>query len=246
MARLRLKLGCWDYDRTRALMDGTVQPEGGVEITHVNLFPSETFERMISNREFEVSEMGLTFYLGTLGLEAPPFIAIPIFPVRLFVHSTVSVNASSGIESPKDLIGKKVGELFFYGHDTGTWIKGILSDEYGVRADSVTYYVGGIDQPSAKWDWVPLAPPANVSVHQLGAGQTLDAMLEAGEIAALYSAITPPSLLKQSANVRYLFEDPEAAGRDYFKRTGIFPIYAYSRNSARRLRAQSLAGALPL
>lgn len=224
MAGLKLTVGFWDYDRTRALMDGSVRPEGVAQIRHVNLFPSETFQRMIGRHEFEVSEMGLTFYLGTMAQENPPFIAIPVFPVRLFVHSAISVNVSSGIESPKDLIGKKVGELFFYGHDTGTWIKGILSDEYGVRADSVTYYVGGIDTYSPKWDWVPLAPPANVSVHQLGHGQTLDAMLQSSEIAALYSAISPPSLLRQSSKVRYLFADPEAAGRDYFKRTGIFPI----------------------
>jgi 4,5-dihydroxyphthalate decarboxylase len=55
-------------------------------------------------------------------------------------------------------------------------------------------------------------------------GQTLDAMLCTGAIAALYSAISPPSLVTQSSDVRYLFADPEAAGRDYFERTGIFPI----------------------
>jgi 4,5-dihydroxyphthalate decarboxylase len=222
MAGLKLTAGFWDYDRTRALMDGSVVPEGVAEIKHVNLFPSATFQRMISRNEFEFSEMGLTFYLGTIQRDNP-FIAIPVFPVRLFVHSAISVNANSGIASPEDLVGRKIGELFFFGHDTGTWIKGILSDEYGVRADSVSYYVGGIDSYSPKWDWVPLSPSKNIAVHQLGQGQTLDAMLRTGEIAALYSAISPPSLIAQS-NVRYLFADPEAAGRDYFKRTGIFPI----------------------
>lgn len=222
MAGLKLTAGLWDYDRTRPLMDGTLRPDGVAEIRHVNLFPSDTFQRMIGRNEFDFSEMGLTFYLGTIQRDNP-FIAIPVFPVRLFVHSAISVNANSGIASPRDLIGRKIGELFFFGHDTGTWIKGIMSDEYGVRVDSVSYYVGGIDSYGPKWDWVPLSPPKNIAVLQLGHGQTLDAMLQAGEISALYSAISPPSLIARS-NVRYLFPDPEAAGRDYFERTRIFPI----------------------
>jgi 4,5-dihydroxyphthalate decarboxylase len=222
MADLKLTLACWNYDRTRALMDGSVRPQG-IELTYLDLFVAETFQRMVRDREFHVSEMALTLYVGTLGLEDPPFVAIPIFPLRFFRHSAVFVNTASGIQSPSDLVGKRVGELFIYGHDAGIWSKGILSDDYGVPADSVTYYVGGLDRP-ARWDWVPFSPPANVRVHQLGPDQTLDSMLEAGEIDALYSAIVPPSLLKRTGQVRHLFEDYEAVERDYYRRTGIFPI----------------------
>ncbi len=223
MANLKLTLACWNYDRTRALMDGSVRPEG-IELTYLNLFVADIFQRMVRNKEFEVSELGLTFYIGTLGLEEPPFIAIPVFPLRFFRHSAVFVNTASGIESPKDLIGKKVGELFLYGHDAGIWAKGILSDEYGVPTNSYPYYVGGLDRPVPKWDWLPFQPPSNVRVQQLGPNQTLDGMLEAGEIDALYSAIVPPSLLKGSKNVRRLFENYEAVEREYFRKTGIFPI----------------------
>jgi 4,5-dihydroxyphthalate decarboxylase len=222
MADLELTLACWDYDRTRALMDGSIRPKG-IELTYWNLFVAETFERMVRDKEFEVSELGLTFYIGTLGLDDPPFIALPVFPLRFFRHSAIFVNTASGIESPKDLIGKRVGELFTYGHDAGIWAKGILSDDYGVPADSVTYYVGGLDRP-ARWDWLPWDPPPNVKIQQLGPMQTLDAMLEGGEIDALYSAIVPPALIRGSPRVRRLFEDYEAVERDYFRRTGIFPI----------------------
>ncbi len=223
MANLKLTLACWNYDRTRGLMDGSVRPEG-IELTYLNLFVAEIFQRMVRDKEFEVSELGLTFYVGTLGLEDPPFIAIPVFPLRFFRHSAVFVNTASDIESPKDLIGKRVGELFCYGHDAGIWAKGILSDEYGVSTNSYTYYVGGLDRPVPKWDWLPFQPPSNVRVHQLGPNQTLDSMLEAGEIDALYSAIVPPSLLKGSKNIRRVFENYEAVEREYFRKTGIFPI----------------------
>ena len=83
MADLKLTLACWNYDRTRALMDGSVRPQG-IELTYLNLFVAEAFQRMMRDHEFEVSELGLTFYIGSLDLEDPPFVAIPVFPLRFF------------------------------------------------------------------------------------------------------------------------------------------------------------------
>ncbi len=223
MAKLKLKLACGNYDRTRALMDGSLQPEG-IDLEYILSFPADTFPRMIRDRAFEVSELGLTFYLGTLAQPDPPFVAIPVYPIRFFVQSSIFVNAASGIKEPRDLIGKRLGELFIYGHDAGTWAKGILSDEYGVPARGVSYQVGALDRPAPRWDWVPFEPPPDVQVRQIGPDQTLDGMLESGEIDALYSAMVPPSMTAGSKRIRHLFDDPEAAGRDYFKRTGIFPI----------------------
>ena len=220
---LPINLACWNYDRTRALMDGTVRAEG-IDLTYNDLFVADTFQRMVKDREFDASELGLTFYLASLDLPEPPFIALPVFPLRFFRHAAIFVNTKSGIRTPQDLVGRRVGELFTYGHDAGIWAKGILSDDYGVGADSYSYHVGGIDRFVPAWDWFPAKPPAHVSVQQLGPGQSLDAMLEAGEIDALFSAIMPPSLLRGSPNVRRLFEDYPAVERDYFRRTGIFPI----------------------
>lgn len=223
MANLELTFSCWSYDRTRALMDGTVKPEG-IDLTYLPTFPAETFQRALHNKEFDACELGLTFYLATLHSPDPPFVAIPVYPVRLFTHSAIYVNTDSGIHEPKDLIGKKMGELFIYGHDAGTWSKGILADEYGVPTNSYNYYLGGVDRTVPPWDWFPLKPPADVNVQHIGAGRTLDQMLETGEIDALYSALVPPSYLKRSPHVRRLFEDAESVERAWFRKTGIFPI----------------------
>jgi 4,5-dihydroxyphthalate decarboxylase len=224
MANLKITLACWDYDRTRALRDGSIRPEG-VDLTYRTMFVAEIFERMVRNKEFEVSELGFTFYLRSLELENPPFIAIPVFPLRFFRHAAIFVNTESGISTPRDLVGKNVGELLCYGHDAGIWSKGVLSDDYAVSTDSYSYYVGPIDErPLPKWDWLPFDAPPSVRLYHLRPGQNLDAMLVSGEIAALYSAIVPPSLLNGSPKVKRLFDNYEAVERDYFRRTSIFPI----------------------
>jgi 4,5-dihydroxyphthalate decarboxylase len=222
MADLDLTLACWNYDRTAALADGSVQPEG-IRLRCLNVFPAETFLRMVKFKEFDVSELGFKFYVSSLSMKEPPFIAIPVFPLRIFRHSAIFINTGSGIQDPKDLIGKKVGEPFAYGHDAAIWARGILSDEYGVPATSATYHVGAVDQGTRR-DFAPFPPSADIKVEQLRPDQTLDAMLDTGEIDALYSAIAPPSFLKGSKTVRRLFPNYEEVERAYFRKTGIFPI----------------------
>jgi 4,5-dihydroxyphthalate decarboxylase len=222
MADLELTLACWDYDITRPLRDGTVRPEG-VNLTYLSVFPAENFQRNLQFNEFDVAEMGLKFYVSTLGLENPPYIAIPVFPVRLFRHSAIYVHCASGIRTPRDLIGKKVGEPFAYGHDGAIWPRGILSDEYGVPVNSVTYYVGAVDK-TLRRDFAPFLPHNGIRVEQIRPDQTLDAMLESGEIDAFYSGIVPPSLLRGSTKIGRLFEDYRSVERAYFTKTGIFPI----------------------
>ena len=224
MADLKLTLACWTYDRTRALFDGSVKPEG-IELSLRGAQQvGEIMNRMMHTREYDASELGITYYLRSLDLADRPFVAIPVFPNRIFRHSAIFVNRAAGITGPRDLIGKRVGEMHRYGHDAGIWAKGALADEYGVAADSYAYCVGGLDRPTPAEDWAPFPAPAHIEIHKIGPGQTLDAMLEAGEIDALYSAWVPPSYVKGSPKVGRLFEDHAYVERDYWRRTGIFPI----------------------
>lgn len=106
-----LKIGCYHYDHTRALFDGTVKIDG-IDATFESApIVSEIFERMIRQRAFDVSELGLTYYLRTLDTEDSPFIALPVFPNRNFRHSAIFINTSSGIKTPQDLAGKTIGEF---------------------------------------------------------------------------------------------------------------------------------------
>jgi 4,5-dihydroxyphthalate decarboxylase len=219
--KLQLTLACWDYDRTRPLMDGRVQVDGA-DLTYLNLPVEETFFRMLRNAEFDASEMSLSSYVVSLFEDHPRFIAIPIFPSRFFRHSCVYVNAASGIREPKDLIGKKVGTPE-YQMTAPVWIRGILSDEYKVPVASVTYYTGG-EEEAGRGEKLPLSLPPAIRIMPIGPTQTLSKMLETGEIDALHTARAPSSFTSGSGNVRRLFPDYAEVERAYYQKTKIFPI----------------------
>ena len=219
MSKLRLSLGCWNYDRTRSLLEGRIEPDG-IDLNYLNMPVEETFFRMLRNREFDVAEMSLSSYTVSLFKDSP-FIAIPVFPSRFFRHSCIYVNKNSGIREPKDLIGKRVGNPE-YQMTAPVWIRGVLQDEYDVPVDSVTYFTGGEEEPNRS-EKLALDLPHNIRVERIGPTQTLSAMLASGEIDALYTARMPSSF-HGSANVRRLFEDFVPVEQDYFRRTKIFPI----------------------
>lgn len=218
---LRLSLGCWDYDRTRALMDGSVAPEG-IDLTYLNMPVEETFFRMLRHREFDVSEMSLSSYVVSCFTDERPFVAIPVFPSRFFRHSSIYVNADAGIDEPKDLVGRKVG-CPEYQMTAPVWIRGILSDEYGVRVEDVSYFTGGEESPNRS-EKIPLSLPESIRVKRIGPDQTLAAMLRDGKIDALYTARKPSTYDGPRGRVQRLFEDFVEIERAYFRRTGIFPI----------------------
>jgi hypothetical protein len=220
----KLDIAFWDYDRTRALSDGTVEIDGVEAAFHSARIVTEIFEGMVAKRAFDVSELGLTYFLRTMDMENPPFLAIPVFPNRAFRHSAIYINKTSGIERPEDIAGKTIGELALYGHDSGVTPKGILADEYGLKPEACCWVVGGLDWPMKPIDFVPQPHPADVEVTWAAEGDDLGKKLEAGEIDALISADVPKCVLDKSPKVGRLFADFEAAERDYYRRTGIFPI----------------------
>lgn len=221
MSNLRLSFGCWDYDRTRALMDGSVRPDG-IDLTYLDMPVEETFFRMLRNREFDLAEMSLSSYTVSMQKPERPFVAIPVFPSRFFRHSCIYVHAGSGIKVPKDLIGKRIG-VPEYQMTAPVWIRGILSDHYGVPVDSVTYMSGGEEEPNRD-EKLKLDLPPNIRLVPIGPTQTLSQMLHAGEIDALYTARMPSSFLKGDGCVVRLFPDYQAVELAYYRQTRIFPI----------------------
>jgi 4,5-dihydroxyphthalate decarboxylase len=218
VAKLRLSLACWDYDRTRALADGRV-PVDGVDLIVHQLPVEETFFRMLRHREFDAAEMSLSSYVIST-FRDDPFVAIPVFPSRSFRHAGVFVNERSGIREPRDLIGKRVG-LPEYQLTANVWIRGILAEDYGVDPAGVEYRTGGEETPGRE-EKVALALPASIRIAPIAPDATLAQMLAAGEIDALYAPRKPSTYGHDG--VRRLWEDYPAVERDYFERTRIFPI----------------------
>jgi 4,5-dihydroxyphthalate decarboxylase len=221
VAKLRLTLACWDYDRTRALADGTV-PVEGVDLVYLTLPVEETFFRMLRNREFDCAELSLSSYVMSLEREKPPFIAIPVFPSRMFRHSSIYVSAASGISEPAQLVGKRVGNPE-YQLTAHVWIRGILAEEYGVPVESVEYLTGGLEE-AGRIEKQKVDLPAAIRIRTIEARQTLAQLLAEGKIDALYAPRAPSTLRTRPDAVRRLFEDYAAVEREYYRRTRVFPI----------------------
>ena len=222
MARLRMTFACGDYDRTRALYEGTIQPDG-MELTYLRLPVEETFFRMMRHREFDFAELSLSTYVKSLDLDPSPFVALPVFPSRQFRHGGIFVNVESGIEKPQDLRGKVVGTPEWQ-LTAGVWIRGILADRHDVPVDSVEYRTGGQESPG-RIEKAAVDLGERIRIESIPQDATLSEMLADGGIDALYSPRVPSSFQGgRSSKVRRLFADPVAAEKEYFADTGIFPI----------------------
>lgn len=215
-----ITLACERYDRTEALRDGRVIPEG-VDLTYLPQQVEETFFRMARFQEFDVAEMSLSSYVLSLD-RGSPFVAIPVFPSRFFRHSGIYISEASGIREPADLKGKRVG-IAEYQLTANVWIRGILEEHHGVPHDAVSYHVGGLHEPG-RIEKLKIDLPERISVSPIGEHQTLSQMLVDGELDALYTPRAPESFQQPDSGVTRLFADSRAAEVQYFQDTGIFPI----------------------
>jgi 4,5-dihydroxyphthalate decarboxylase len=222
MPNLSLTIACGPYDRMEGIRTGAVQIEG-IDATYLAIqAPPEIFARMIKTQAFDVSEMSLSSYVSLRTRGEFPFVALPVFPSRVFRHGNIFINRDAGIARPQDLQGKRVG-TFGYRQTASVWIRGILSDEYGVEPGSMHWVEGGLDTPWQADSGRDANPLPGIRYEPAPEQTTLSDMLARGEIDALIGARIPPSL-GRSPDVARLFPNYREVERDYFKRTGIFPI----------------------
>lgn len=221
MSRLALSFGCWDYDRVGALATGAVRPEG-IDLNMLSMPPEETFFRMMRHQEFDLSECSSASFLVARDRGTPRLTAIPVFMSRYFRHSCIWINTRAGINRPEDLRGKRIG-LPEYQLTANVWIRGLLQHDYGVGPADVAWFTGGQETPG-RHEKVPLSLPPEIKIQNIGLVKTLNQMLEEGEIDAFIGPRTPSCFVKGSPDVRRLFPDYVTVERDYFRRTGIFPI----------------------
>jgi 4,5-dihydroxyphthalate decarboxylase len=175
MAGPKLRTVTRTQGNNQALKDGTVKPRG-FEFDFFEVDPIiAAFRRMVRGLEFDICEMAITTYVCARA-HGKRFTAVPVFLVRAFHHGAILVNTKAGIESPKDLEGRRVGVNRGYTVTTGVWARGVLQDEHDVDLDKITWVLSG-DEHVAEYQ-----PPSNVV--PIGAGQKMAEMLAAGELAA--------------------------------------------------------------
>lgn len=216
---LPLTIAAGAYDRTAALRDGRVRPEG-IDLNWLPLKVEEIFWRMMQNREFDVSELSFSGYVVRTARGARDLTAIPVFLSRSFRHNIIYVSERSGITRPEELVGKRIG-VPEYQMTAAVWVRAFLEDDYGVASSDVEWHQGGLET----WGRKPFEPvePAGITIVPTSPGTTLSGMLVDGEIDALISPRVP-SVYREGTGIRRLFEDPSAAARDYYARTRIFPV----------------------
>jgi 4,5-dihydroxyphthalate decarboxylase len=214
LAKLHLSLSCGDYDRTRFLVDGSVEPEG-IDLTVIPLVSSERHDRFTRNLEFDVCELQMGGFLGWMARGAP-FTAIPVFPHRKFCHGNVVIGANSGIEGPADLAGKTIGMQAHF-NPVSVWMRGLLQEEYGVDAHSLKVRTNAREQVPG---W---SPPEWMDHARVPSGR-VDQLVASGKMDAFMLPDVGLSVQEGGAAVRRLWPDYRQTEIDYFKRTGIFPI----------------------
>ena len=220
MAKLNLSVAIGEYDRTRALIDGSVAIDG-VDPVYMPLVPEEIFFRAFRAAEFDICELSLSSYAIKTAQGDCPYIAVPAFVSRAFRHNAVYVRTDR-IKKPADLKGKKVG-VPEYQLTANVWARAFLDDDYGVTPADIHWIRGGIAQPGRP-EKLTIKLPAGVRLDNAPEGATISALLEAGEIDG-FIAPRPPSLIEKGhPHIGWLFPDPVAVAKDYFKRTGLFPI----------------------
>ena len=208
MSNLLMRTAIGSYGHTKGLKDGTVTSEK-FEFEHIEVSPVVSiFRRMVRGMEFDVSEMALSTYLCARA-HGKPFTGIPIFLTRSFYHGGISYHTRSGIKSPSDLAGRRVG-VRGYTVTPGVWTRGMLQSVYGLDLNSVTWVLSG-DEHVAEY----VAPPNVVS----SPNSDLAEMLVSGEIDAAIGVGA-----HDSPDIKPLFPEAAAADADWFNSTGIFPI----------------------
>jgi 4,5-dihydroxyphthalate decarboxylase len=222
VTKLPVTFACGPYDRMEALNLGLIQPEG-IDLRYIAIqSPPEIFARMLKTRSFDVAEMSLAHYMIMRARGEFPYVAIPVFPSRVFRHGYIFVSKKAGISSARDLEGKRVG-VQEYRQTAGVWVRGILQHEFGVDLDAIKWIEGGVNEPRAPDDDMDLRPARALDIEIIPSDQTLNDLLEAGEIDAYYGARRPQAL-DNGSNVARLFPNYRELEKAYYQKTGFHPI----------------------
>jgi 4,5-dihydroxyphthalate decarboxylase len=219
MAKLQLSVAVGDYDRTRALIDGTVLIDG-VEPVFMTLSPEEIFFRAFRGAAFDICELSMSSFTVKTALKDCPYVGVPAFVSRAFRHTSIYVRTDR-IKKPEDLKGRKVG-LPEYQLTANVWARALLEDDFGVKPSDIHWIRAGIEEPGRP-EKITLNLPTGVRLENGPEGSTISRLLANGEIDG-FIAPRPPKLEQPREDIGWLFPDPTAAAKDYYKRTGIFPI----------------------
>ncbi|MEX1215476.1 hypothetical protein [Saccharospirillum sp.] len=220
MSNIALTMAVPDYDHVRDLRMGSVRADG-IDLTMLNLPVEEIFYRFLNFREWEVTELSFAKYCVLKSQGDTTLNAIPVFLSRMFRLSSMYVRADSNITDPSQLCGKSIG-LPEWAQTASVYTRGYLQHELGISLNSIRWVQSGVNQAGRK-EKVKLSIPSDID-YVNRADKSLTQLLLDGEIDAIFSARPPAPFSSKDGSIRRLLDSPEAAERQYFSKSGIFPI----------------------
>jgi 4,5-dihydroxyphthalate decarboxylase len=224
---LPLSMAGYNFDRTRALIDGSVKIEGcdirfkesGIGDINTHVFSGP--------QTLDVTEIGLhPFMLAYANDGFRDYSLLPIFPLRLFRHKSVFIRTDRGINKPEDLRGKKIATAG-YSSTSLTWIRGIFEEEYGLKPEDLEWVISSKDSSAKDAGKVSTQEnifPKGVSISMGPDGKDESDLLASGDVDAVFHAGEPRVYIEGHPKVGRLFPDYRSVERAYFSKTGIFPI----------------------
>jgi 4,5-dihydroxyphthalate decarboxylase len=224
---IHVRLASRTYDGTLPILRGQMKIPGfEFDITETEDVPG-MFAGMFKGH-YDISEMSLAELISYTSRGKAEFVAVPVFPSRMFRHGFIFTRKTSGIRKPSDLTGKKIGFLRWV-QTAAIWMRGMLVDEYGVSAKDSQWHVASMHH------WEDHDPSASVeprdgSVIRMieNSGKTTSerackAIFD-GQVDALGVTESQLPILQANDTVKTLFENPREVEASYFRKTRILPI----------------------
>ena len=236
MSRLHLTFASCRYDRLEAIRDGEVAVEG-IDLTCITLKSGRAvFDRMVGGGEFDVAELSASEYTSLHGAGDRRFVALPVFPSRVFRHGYIFINTRAGIRRPEDLAGRRIG-VPLYTQTAAIWARGHLQHQFGVDLSKVRWLQGAVEKAGTHGR--PHAPPLlrPVAIEQNHSGAPLSELLARGEIDAL---IAQAGLARPPWQCGAPVPRPPGARAEAFRDRQDLSDHASDRDPSRALRAAPL------
>lgn len=222
MANVKLTFASGLYDRVLPLFTGDVKPEG-IDLDFVRIdAPREIFDRMAGKAEFDFAEFSSSEFISRYAQGDRTFVAIPVFPSRVFRHGMISINKKSGVRVPKDLEGRRVG-VPLYTMTAAIWVKGHFQHQFGCDINKIKWVQGSINEKGSHGQptLMPLVKP--VDIVNKPDGVTLGDMLEAGEIDAIIGT-SLPNAIKTNPDIVRMFPNYKEIEKELWVNDRIWPI----------------------
>ncbi|MDO6730876.1 ABC transporter substrate-binding protein [Marinovum sp. 2_MG-2023] len=221
MSDLNLSIAMGNYDRVQPLLNRNVAIDG-VNPVFMLLPPEEIMFRAFRHHEFDITELSLSGYVGSLTRDNPPYIGVPVYLSRAFRHASFYVRNDRDIQEPKDLIGRRIGISEFQS-TANVWARAILLDEFGVRPSDIHWVRGQLNAPGRTPE-LAVPVPDGLTAEPAPDDRSLSDLLAAGEIDGFVGPRPPDCFQQGHPDVRRLFPNSDQIAREYYQSTGIFPV----------------------